>query len=477
MVENPPASSWSPELAAHLLSRAGFGGTPDEVMAVYRKGRARAVEELLLVDEDSDLFPPPAFGSQGDRIERVKQLRMVSDPMEKKRLQDMERKQQREELFALRQWWLQRMRYTSSPLREKMTLFWHGHFAASFDKVNVAYAMWQQNETFRAHALGNFRELTREISHDPAMMRYLDLQQSDRSRPNENFARELMELFMLGEGVKYTEKDVQEAARAFTGYRINPGTLQFRFVRGQFDDTEKVFMGQQGNFTGDEVIEIICKQPECSRFIARKVWDYFAGTPASPVIEQQLANAFYFSRYDISVLVKNVLLHPAFYSPAVVRRQVKSPVQWLVQTSRVLEAPLPPIAVSEFAMRQMGQVIFAPPNVKGWEGGRSWINASTYLFRCNFSGELINGDNPRVEGAGGMTALDIPWDRIAPQEVRSKPEILCDQLSFRLIGGSLKPSDRRRFVKFLEDRGPVVDETTVRDLVHLMMSTPEYQLT
>lgn len=272
-----------------------------------------------------------------------------------------------------------------------MTLFWHGHFTTGVEKVRLTYFIWQQNQMFRANALENFRSLTKEVSRDTAMMRYLDLIESKKGVPNENFARELMELFMLGEGVCYTEDDVRDAARAFTGYRVDPSRGTFALLKRQFDSHNKTFMNRTGPFDGDDVIDIILEQPECASFITKKIWSFFASENPFPAIIQSLAMAFRTSHFDIRNLLREIFLSEAFYDPKVIRSQIKSPVQWIVQTVRVLESPLPPAPIVDAALKQLGQVLFAPPNVKGWEGGRAWINSSTLLFRYNLAGYLANG--------------------------------------------------------------------------------------
>lgn len=473
MVNTSSELSWTQEHAAHLLNRAGFGGTPEEIAKLHQLGHKEAVESLLAGQEDSDLFPVPPLTSPAELFAQQKEAKALPDGLEKRELQRNRRRQQGSEVRALRDWWLQRCRYTPYPLREKMTLFWHGHFATSVDKVYTSFLIWQQNETLRAYALGSFRQMTEEISRDPAMMRYLDLVKSDKGRPNENFARELMELFTLGEGVRYTEKDVQESARAFTGYRIDPRTLQFLFARRKFDAGSKVFLEKTGDFDGSDIVDIICEQPECADFMTRKIWNYLAGSPIPESLAKKLASDYQKSDYDTSVLLRGIFLAPEFYAPTVVRRQVKSPVQWMVQTSRVLDAPLCPPGVNEQTMKLMGQVLFSPPNVKGWEGGQTWINSSTFLFRCNLAGEMVHG-RKKIEG-GSMAALQIPWDEIAPATLRADPARLVDTLSFRFINAPLSGEDRERFIAFAREHG--TDDASVRDLVHLFLSTPEYQLT
>lgn len=437
-------------------------------------GKAAAVEALLNGEDDSDLFPPPKLISAEEAVAYRKQIRALPDGNERREITRKYQRQQGADLRALREWWLRRCRYTAFPLREKMTLFWHGHFATSSDKVKNGFLMWQQNETLRAYALGNFRELSDEIAHDPAMMRYLDLDRSSKGKPNENFARELMELFMLGEGVRYTEDDVKESARAFTGARIDTRNFGYVLAKRQFDNGQKQFLGKTGNFDATDIVDIICEQPECAEFVSQKIWKFFAGSEPTTALSAKLAQTYRSSDYDTKALLRAIFMSPEFYAPDVVRHEVKSPVQWLVQTSKVLDAPLGPPAVNDQALRQMGQVMYAPPNVKGWEGGQSWINSSTFLLRCNLAGAMVKGDGMKPDGSPAK-ALPIDWEKVAPSSLRNDPPKLVDALAFRFFNAPLPPEDRQRFIEFVKERG--TDDEAIKDLVHLFLSTPEYQLT
>lgn len=478
MLTPKAAKSWTVSDAAHLLNRAGFGGTPEEINTLHAMGLAKAVDTLVKGEEDSDLFPVTSMPQPGDLVAHYLRTKAAKTEEEKRALFQQQRILERQSINNLRAWWLNRMRYTPYPLREKMTLFWHGHFATSFEKTNVTYQLWQQNETMRANALGNFRILTKEISKDPAMMRYLDTVASAKTKPNENFARELMELFTLGEGVVYTEKDIQESARAFTGYRINKPSQQFMADPKQFDSTDKVFLGRTGPFNGDNVIDIILERPECSEFIARKFWKFFVSDdPPEPAVKEVAAH-FKKSDYDIASTMKLIFLSEQFYSPKVVRSQVKSPVQWIVQTARVLDAPLPERGVLDESLNQMGQMLFNPPNVKGWDGGKSWISSSTLLFRYNLAGYIVSGKSPQLAGLpkqSGPIAIDLR--RVAPSAMRADPEKLCEHISQRLFNGSLPEQERERLLSYLKENHAQVDDPALRDFLHLMMSTPEYQLT
>jgi uncharacterized protein (DUF1800 family) len=321
------------------------------------------------------------------------------------------------------------------------------------------------------------------------MLIWLDTRESRKDHPNENFAREVMELFTLGIG-NYTETDVQQGARAFTGYRIDPRDETFRYAPFQHDDGNKQFLGQNGPFTGDDVIDIILQQPACAEFITKKLWTFYAYEDPEPALVSSLAWNFRNSSYEIRPLMNAIFRSAEFYSPDAIRSQIKSPVQWVVQTSKVLETPLPRPLIAINALRQLGQVPFAPPNVKGWDGGRAWITTSTLLYRYNMANFAI-GNGPlhmeplrRAAAAnGGKAAFDVQnyqgpdLGKVVPQQVRGDPNRLVAYLCFRLYQDPLTPRDTATFVKYATDHGPNLTDDTLRELLHLMMSTPQYQLT
>lgn len=466
-------SEWSIYHAAHLLNRAGFGGSPEEISRFYKLGLEAAVNSLVQGEEDADLFPPPDLAPAESYVERMSKIRASTSEDEKRLIRRSYIRIDNEQLTGLRAWWLNRMRYSLYPLREKMTLFWHGHFATSVEKVHMPLLLWQQNETFRAGALGDFRQLAKDISRDPAMMRYLDTAKSERLKPNENFSRELLELFTLGEGVRYTEKDIQESARAFTGYRVNLNTQQFVFARARFDNTEKEFLGQRGRFEGDDIIDIIAAQPETAEFITRKLWTFFAYENPAKELIRELGEQYQKSGYNTAFLLRKIFKMEEFYSRRALRMQVKGPVQWMVQMAKSFDAPMPSPTLAIEALRQMGQVLFAPPNVKGWDGGRTWISSSTLIYRYNLAGILVGSSIDEKSSPGSK----IPLDKIIPAEARTSPEQVCDIAAFRLLNAPLPAKERVRFIEFLQAQSGPLSDSTLRDFLHLMMSTPEYQLT
>jgi uncharacterized protein (DUF1800 family) len=488
-------SKWNYEKAAHLLNRIGFGGTPTQIESAHGRGLDAILRELVDAREEPDREPPPKWAHP----QNVKEIRMALQalkedaPERKEKMREM-REMEAAQILDLRRWWLSRMMTAQNPLREKMTLFWHGHFATSMQKVNNCYWMWLQNETLRRNALGNFKSLTRQMSRDPAMMIYLDLQESRKEHPNENWARELMELFTVGIG-HYSEQDIRESARAFTGYRLDMTTQDFQFAAGQHDNTQKMFMGKTGAWDGDDVIDILMEQPACAEFIARKIWRYFVEEEPSQKIVSAVAGRLRTEKYEMCPVLREIFSSVEFFSESAMHSQIKSPIQFLVQTAKVLETDLPAPKVAQNAMAQMGQMLFAPPNVKGWDGGRAWISSSTLLFRYNFANYLVNGDPPtpvanvvKQKAAGPALSSPLPGAveprrqpinvaRIVPPEVRDKPENLVAYLGKRLFQRALPKKESEIFTQFLLSRKLAISDEIVRALLHLMMSTPEFQLT
>ena len=470
-----PEKLWDRTMAAHLLNRAGFGGTPAEIEKLHAMGLENAVDSLIHAEDDGDLFPRPMMVMPSERFAFKERIRAAGTEDDRKAIRQELNQLERSNMLDLRLWWLNQMRYTTAPLREKATLFWHGHFATSNQKVNDPYMMWSQNETLRHDALGKFPTLLKAMSRDPAMIRWLDLGDSRKNHPNENFAREVMELFSLGEG-HYTEKGIQESARAFTGYRVNPETATFFFKEYEFDPTQKTFFGKTGAFTGDEIIDAIVAQPQCARYIGRKLWVFFVKENPSDETVSDVAELMLSNGYDIGSTLTTIFKSAAFYSPKVVHHQIKGPVQWMMQATKMLEIPLPDALVLENSLSALGQVVFAPPNVKGWDGGRAWISASSLLYRYNLAAYLLSG-KAHVLGGGNTKTAEIPLLAIAPPESRTGSDTLLDHLSFRIFNYPLTAKDRATFLTYLEKHPVPYTDETVRDLMQIMMSTPEYQLT
>ena len=333
--------------------------------------------------------PAPAWTAEFISPNRVREL----SGAERNQFQ----REQIERALDLKNWWVTEMLSTASPLTEHMTLFWHNHFTSSLQKVRSGTLMYRQNVLLRRHALGNFAQLLNEVSRDPAMLVYLDSATNRRGQPNENFAREVMELFTLGEG-SYTEQDIREAARAFTGWSIDRETGEFLRRPPAHDGGTKTVLGQSGAFKGEDVIAILLARPQTAEFIVTKLWKEFVGPEPEPREIRRIAALFRESGYEIGAALRGVLTSDAFYSTENRGALVKSPVDLVIGTMRQFNVsysdPLPITLV----LRSLGQDLFAPPNVKGWPGGDAWINSTTLLARRQFLERLFRVDENRMQG-------------------------------------------------------------------------------
>lgn len=373
--------------ARHLLTRAGFAPTETEVRAIVGSSRAAAVDRLLATARTTPVTPVPAVLTTGSALRPARGP--DATPEERKAFV----RAQVQDGLALRGWWLQEMLTTPSPLTERMTLFWHNHFVSAQPKVRVTRLMFVQNTTLRANALGNFGTLLHAVAKDPAMIVYLDGAQNRKGAPNENFARELMELFTLGEG-HYSEADVKEAARAFTGWSLDRDTGTFVMRPRLHDGGIKTILGRTGRFDGDDVLDLLLARPETAVFITAKLWREFISPDPDASEVARIARAFRASHYDLRTVVGELLRSDAFYAPANRGVLVKSPVEVVVGALRQFD--LAPADAVPFALAAaaMGQNLYSPPNVKGWPGGDAWINTSTLLARKQFLERFTRGDDP-----------------------------------------------------------------------------------
>ena len=489
MLKPLSAAQWNFTTAAHLLNRAGFGGTPEEIQKLADLGLEKAVSSLLDYEKIPDPTANPGWAHPDpDRLAKLQAIRKA-DPTEKRRLQKEGRQEQRRRIFELRGWWLERMAAGPRPFREKMVLFWHGHFATSVQKVKDAYYVWRQNELFRRLATGNWLAMLIEVAKDPAMLIWLDQAQSRKQHANENFARELMELFTLGEG-HYTEKDVTEGARALTGWSLDRRSEKFVDRPVIHDSGTKTFLGRTGNLNGEDVLKQIVAQPQAAVFITGKIWKFFAGVEPSAELNAALAGEFRRGGNNFKPVLRTMFLSEEFYGPSIIRHQIKSPVQWLVGSVRMLECRLPPAQVSAALLRNLGQDLFAPPNVKGWDGGLAWITTNTLLNRYNEAALLVQAD-PSVLPKMGKGKNDsrqmrnrmrnfrkggVNVDKILRPEDRSDHDRLVAALEKRLLQAKLKEHQEKAVRDYLASKGEL-NESDIRGAIRLIMSTPEYQLT
>jgi uncharacterized protein (DUF1800 family) len=420
----PPQVLWNEERAAHLLRRAAFGATPPEIAQAARDGCNATVAKLIGSREgwisaaDSETRAPDSFP-------------------------------------ALQRWWVARMLRTRKPLEERMTFFWHDHFATSIVAVRHPQLMFQQNELFRRYTFGNLRSLTVAVARDPAMLLWLDNYLSRKEQPNENFGRELLELLLLGIG-NYDEGDVRAAVRAFTGWTLTndePGA-SFVFDRAMHDDETKSFLGQGGDWNGDDIVRIACRQPAHARFVVTKLFAYFAYDEPEAEVVERLAKVYLDHDTEVRPLVEAILTSPEMYSPRAMWTAVKSPLDAALIACRQLLADVDPDRVVE-ALDAQGLVLFNPPDIAGWKSGMRWINSWSLLSRMRF--------------ASFVAARCDPHELTAGTDART-PAALVDLYLRRLGPLPAGPATRRHLVDYLAGGG------NQRGLVRLILSSPEWQL-
>ncbi|GMV37158.1 MAG: hypothetical protein AMXMBFR61_16660 [Fimbriimonadales bacterium] len=459
----------------HLLRRAGLGASTSEVAEFEKLGVEGAVDRLLdfeKVDEGFDL-PIEPFAREG----------RLAPP-------------------AVAVWWTARMLMIRRPLQEKMVLFWHDHFACSGDKVNSGNLLYAQNQLFRRLATADFQTILTEVSKDPAMILYLDTQTNVRGRPNENYAREIMELFTLGEG-NYTEADIQEAARAFTGWSIQrppatPGegdSLPIAtFVKRSrlHDGGIKKVLGQEGAFDGEDICRILVEHPACRRYICRKLWEFFAYASPDESVIRALAERFSQSGYSVKAALRYIFTSKEFYSDRAERALHKSPVDFVVGVCRALgiggilseavkqnrTAGLRGLVVVrglEQAMARMGQRLLYPPSVAGWDGGAAWINSATMVERMRLA-DMLFGSVPGVRMGRGVPARALFGD-----EPHQDVERAVDQ-ALQVLDARLPREKRQILVDTVNKAGgtaalsdPAKCQGIARDVARLVFASPEYQ--
>ncbi len=403
----PVAAPMGFDEARLLLVRTSFAANVAEIETFARLSRGEAVERLLTWSRQPTVTPPPAWVNEP--FESLRRLRTMSEE-ERKAF----RRDQVEKGLELRAWWVTEMLATPSPLTEKMTLFWHNHFVSSQQKVRVPQLLYRQNLLLRRHALGNFGAFLHEIAKDPAMVIYLDSASNRKAQPNENFAREVMELFTLGEG-RYTERDVKEAARAFTGWSIDPDSGEFVFRRFQHDDGVKTVLGRTGNFDGDAVLEILLAREETAQLIVTKLWREFVSPVPDAAEVKRIAGRFRASGYNIKSALRDMLTSDAFYAPENRASLIKSPVELVVGTLRQFGFSVGDVLPFVAGLAQLGQNLFSPPNVKGWPGGEAWINATALLQRKALLDRLFRAEEMRpmltaMAAAGGRDMAEDKGD-------------------------------------------------------------------
>ena len=374
--------------ARHFLLRTGFAPSQVEADAITGQSAQAVVTRALAAAKSSrTIHPAPGFVGQQPPIPYAF--------LKTKEEQQAMRQQQLREGLDLKTWWMQEMIESPAPLQERMTLFWHNHFATSQQKVIRSQAMWNQHQVLRANALGSFATLLHAVAKDPAMLVYLDGANSRREAPNENFAREVMELFTLGEardlgeGGSYSEQDIREAARAFTGWSIERDSFTFRFRPAFHDGAPKTVLGRTGNFDGDSVLDVMLAQDAAGRFIVGKLWKEFVSPVPDAKEVARIGQAFRASGYDIGTALQQLFLTDAFWAADNRGSLVKSPVELVVGTVRQFGFTYTDVMPFALKSAQLGQNLLVPPNVKGWPGYTDWINATSLLERKRFTEQLF----------------------------------------------------------------------------------------
>jgi len=373
----------------HLFSRASFGLSVSEMQNLSSQSTDDLVDQL--VQERSKPEPPGEWVTEPFDINEY----LSWTPEEQMAFLELNR----ERIEELRSWWLELMMDKPFNLLEKMTFFWHGHFTTDIESAILATFLFKQNDTIRTYALGNFRDFLKAIYKDPAMLLYLNGNENVASAPNENFARELLELFTLGVG-NYTEPDIKAAARALTGWNIDPFNITSFFNPNNHDYAIKNFLGESGNFNGDDIVDIILQQDQAARFICKKFYNFFVSREENEAFVEQLANEFRNQNYEIEPVIRMLLKSTEFYSENASASLIKSPVDLTVANARMLSSQ----SVNAFFVlvfqSLIDQEIMNPPNVAGWPGQRAWISPTTYVFRNTISEIYVNPEFLRDQNTG-----------------------------------------------------------------------------
>lgn len=368
----------------HLYSRTCFGYNIKDFKNFDDKNLIKNIDKILNQSKNRDFIniieKSEAMKYAEAYRPKNKMTAPESESISKKEAQMYFNEKRKDMMIG----WMQKMIVTDNPFLENVTLFWHGHFAC---RANNPYFDQQLHNIIKEHATGNFRDLIMKVSQSPAMLGFLNNQQNKKGHPNENFAREVMELFALGIG-HYSENDIKEAARAFTGWKFSPEG-EFVFNEKQHDTGSKTFLGKTGNFNGEDIINIIVDQPQCAQHIAGKIYQYFVNDTPDQEIIKSLGEYFYQKNYDIHALLKKIFTADWFYQKQNIGNKIKSPTQFIVQISRNFGIEYKNPKNFLLMQRGLGQILFNPPNVAGWPGGKSWIDSSSLLLRMHLSSLLL----------------------------------------------------------------------------------------
>ena len=452
----------------HLYWRAGFGPDPCNLNNAIGKTANDLVDHLFTSSEKAEYlkmdFSKLAVDRKSLSREEKKELRKLATKM----------------VYELDVMWLEQMVETKAVLREKMTFFFHDHFAV---RIKNPKENLDLNNILRKHALGNFGDLLMEVSKSPAMIGFLNNKQNKKDSPNENFAREVMELFTLGRDNVYTETDIKEAARAFTGWSVANG--EFIFRQRQHDTGSKTTLGETGNFDGEDVIRILLKQKQTARYLATKILDFLVGRPIPDAHLDVFTDIFYDSNYDLEVFIRAILTSEIFYQEETIACKIKSPTELLVGMTRLFEIEYKePKAIVQI-QRKLNQVLFFPPNVAGWSGGRAWIDSSTLMIRLKLSSLLLNfgviewdekGDDPEQK----LIVIEKKRDKIQ-EKVEKKINAHPNWKGFEKNMNGHEDDLEAFLIQAKLSEGAQItinksDSVSLKDRAIELLSLPEYQL-
>ena len=471
----------------HLLWRAAFGPMAENAADLDSISPKKLWETLLKTSSKKPEKIEVAQNLVDGLYKGVQDVAKMETPEEKRQNQKMIREKSRDDLKNLNIRWLEEMINSEAQLREKMSLFWHGHFAC---RVINSYFQQELLQIIRENALGNFKDLLRAVSKSPSMLSFLNNQQNRKKKPNENFAREVMELFTMGRG-NYTEKDIKEAARAFTGWGFNLSG-EFEFRRFQHDTDTKTILGKTGNYDGDDVLDILLEQKQTATYITKKIYRFFVNEKVDDTKVEWLADRFYKNGYDIKKLLEDIFTADWFYEDKHIGIQIKSPVQLLAGIRRLLPMEMESDQSQLLFQRALGQVLFYPPNVAGWPGGKNWIDSSSLMLRLRIP-QIITANEaldilPKADDDTQMGMMEaaakkmknvvkgstatIEWEMVTKIFETTTKENLLQKITDTILQSKSRVSSQL-LEKYLNKESR---ENFVKSAIVNLMSTPEYQL-
>lgn len=435
-------AAWTEKEAVHLLNRTGFYTSKADIEACLSLGQAESVRRLVAGE---------SLTGKTVALQSITELTADGKEMKADSIGDQQT------------YWLYRILNTEAPLIEKMTLFWHGHFSTSFSKVNDISLMLRQNELFRNFALGNFHELVLQVGKDPAMMIYLDVNSNRKGKPNENYAREVMELFTLGIG-NYTEQDIKEAARSLTGWSYDRKEGQIKFIKGQFDAANKTILGETGAFNETTVVDVFFKQEALSKFIASKLLKLFATDEPSQEWMDQVASDVLKDQTIGEVLTK-LFMSEAFYNPDIQGSLIKTPIEYVAGILKAFNIPLSKGFTQ--SARKMGMELFLPPDVAGWRGGTTWLMMTNLLSRFQFAESIAKRLNNNL-----LTSKEYALEPL------SKPEDYVRQYSQNVGVWNMGELSAKTLAQYANDTFVYAKQKNngMKGLLQLIMISPEAQM-